>query len=178
MSYLDDLHHMHNDLPFMCERRKINGVQKLVPDLYKKEYVIHIMALDQAVKQRLVLDRVHRVITLDQSAQLAPYIDFNTQLRTRAKNDFKKDFFKLMNNSVFKKMMENIRKHRDIKLVMNKEAYLKKVMKPNFKSGIVFSENLMRCKMGKTSVVMGKPVYLRQAILNLNKIVMYEFHYD
>ena len=74
--------------------------------------------------------------------------------------------------------MENIRKHRDIKLVTNEKEYLKKVMKPNFKLGIVFRENLMGCEMGKTSVVMDKLIYLKQAILNLSKIIMYEFHYD
>ena len=74
--------------------------------------------------------------------------------------------------------MENIRKHRDIRLVTNTESYLKTVMKPNFKSGMLFGENLMGCEMGKTKVVMNKPVYLGQAILDLSKIVMYEFHYD
>ena len=83
-----------------------------------------------------------------------------------------------MNNSVFGKTMENIRKHRDIKLVTNREAYLKAVMKPNFKSGTLFGTNLMGCEMGKIKVVMKKPVYLGQAILDLSKIVMYEFHYD
>ena len=105
------------------------------------------------------------------------YIDFNTKLRTAATNDFEKDFYKLMNNSVFGKTMENIRKHRNIKLVTNRGAYLKLVMKP-FKSGVRFSENLMGCEMGKIKVIMNKPVYLRQAILDLSKIVMYEFHYD
>ena len=106
------------------------------------------------------------------------YIDFNTQLRTEATNYLEKDFFKLMNNSVFGKMMENIRKHRNIKLVMTEEKYLHMVMHPNFKSGVLFGENLMNCEMGKIKVVMNKPVYLGQAILDLSKIVMYEFHYD
>ena len=74
--------------------------------------------------------------------------------------------------------MENIRKHRNIKLVTNREAYLKLVMKPNFKSGVRFGENLLSCEMGKIKVVMNKPVYLGQAILHHSKIVMYEFHYD
>ena len=126
----------------------------------------------------MIPDRIHRVIEFDQSAWMKPYIDFNTQLRTKAKNDFEKYFFKLMNNSVFGKTMENIRKHRNIKLVTTEEKYLKTVMKPNFKSGILFCENLMGCEMGKIKVVMNKPVYLGQAILDLSKIVMYEFHYD
>ena len=75
-------------------------------------------------------------------------------------------------------MMENIRKHRNIKLVMTEEKYLRTVMHPNFKSGVLFGENLMGCEMGKIKVVMNKPVYLGQVILDLGKIVMYEFHYD
>ena len=102
-----------------------------------------------------------------QSAWLAPYIEFNTQLRTRAKNDFKKDFFKLMNNSVLGKTLENIRKHKDINLVTNEVLYLKRVMKPNFKSGIILSKNLMGCKIGKIGVIMKEPIHLRQAILDL-----------
>ena len=83
-----------------------------------------------------------------------------------------------MNNSVFGKTMENIRKHKNIKLVTNREAYLKAVMKPNFKSGILFGENLMGYEMGKIKITVNKPVYLGQAILDLSKIKMYEFHYD
>ena len=109
---------------------------------------------------------------------MKPYIDFNTQLRTKATNDFEKDFFKLMNNSVFGKTMENIRKHKNIKLVTNREAYLKSVMKPNFKSVVLFGENLMGCEMRKVKVVMKKPVYLGQAILDLSEIIRYEFHYN
>ena len=74
--------------------------------------------------------------------------------------------------------MENIRRHRDIKLVNNKEDYLKQVMKPNFKSGCLLGADLMSCEMGKVRVKMNKPVYLGQAILALSKTIMYEFHYD
>ena len=106
------------------------------------------------------------------------YIDFNTRLRTAAKNDFEKDFYKLMNSSVFGKTMENIRKHRNIKLVNDKEEYLKNVTKPNFKSGTILGPNLMGYEMGKVRVVMNKPVYLGQVTLDLSKTIMYEFHYD
>ena len=126
----------------------------------------------------LLSERIHRAIEFKQSAWMKEYIDFNAKLRTAAANDFEKDFYKLVNNSVFGKTMKNIRKHRNIKLIMNREAYLKAVMKPNFKSGTLFGENLMGCEMGKIKVVMNKPVYLVQAILDLSKIVMYEFHYD
>ena len=179
VSYPKELHNPHNDIPFMCERMEINGVEKLVPNLRdKKNYVIHIQALNQALQHGLRLDRIHRAIEFDQSPWLKTYVDFNTQLRTAATNDFENDFFKLMNNSVFGKTMENIRKHRNIGLVMIEEKYLYTVMKPNFKSGVLFGEKLMGCEMGKIKVVMNKPVYLGQAILDLSKIVMYEFHYD
>ena len=158
VSYPKYLHDSHNDLPFMCERMEINGVEKLVLNLRdKKNYVIHIQALNQALQHGLRLDRIHQAKEFDQSPWLKTYIDFNTQLRTAATTDFEKDFFKLMNNSVFGKMMENIRKHRNIKLATTVEKYLCTVMKPNFKSGVLFGENLMGCEMGKIKVVMNKP---------------------
>ena len=96
----------------------------------------------------------------------------------KAWNHFEKDFFKLLNNSGFGKIMENIRKHRNIKLLTNKKVYLKKMMQPNFKLRImiIFSENLMGCEIGKISIEMNWQVYLGQTILDLNKIIMYEFH--
>ena len=140
--------------------------------------MIHTRALDQALKHRLILEKVYRVIEFDQGPWLKSYIEFNTILRTKAKNEFEKDFFQLMNNSVFGKTMENIRKHKDVKLVTSKKAYLKQVMKPNFKSGLCFSKNLMGCEMGKIKIVMNKPVYMGLFILDLSKIIMYEFYYD
>ena len=160
----------------MGERMKINGVEKLAPNLkFTKNYVIHIRALDQALSNGLILDRIHQAIEFDQSTWMKPYIDFNTKLRTKATNDFKKDFFKLMNNTIFGKTMENIRKHRNIKLLTNKKLYLHTVMKPNFKFGVLFGENLMGCEMGKVKVIMNKPIYFG---LDLSKIIMYEFHYN
>ena len=109
----------------------------LVPNLfYKMKYVIHIAALDQVLRQMLILKGIRWAIKFDQVAWLVLYISFNIQLRMKAKNDCKKDFFKFMSNSVFGKTMENIRKHKDINLMMNQEAYLNRAMKPNFKSGI------------------------------------------
>ena len=179
VKYPRELHDHHNDLPFMCEKIRVSGVKKLVPNLHdKQKYVIHVKALKQALDHGLVLERIHRVIQLKQSAWIKEYIDFNTTLRTVPKNDFEKDFYKLMNNSVFGKTMENIRKHRDIKLVNNKEDYLKQVIKPNFNGGVLMGADLMSCEMGKVKVKMNKPVYLGQAILDLSKTIMYEFHYD
>ena len=189
VKYPRELHDLHNDLPFMCEKIRDkgpagagaapHGVEKLVPNLHdKKKYVIPVKALKQALDHGLVLERFHRVMQFKQSAWMKEYTDFNTRLRTIAKNDFEKDFYKLMNNSVFRKMMENIRKHRDIKLVNNKKDYLKQVMKPNFKGGVLMGADLMSCEMGKVKVKMNKLVYLGQAILDLSKTIMYEFHYD
>ena len=122
VKYPKELYDHHNDLPFMCEKIKVNGVEKLVPNLCdKKKYVIHMKALHQALEHGLVLEKIHRAIEFKQSAWMKEYIDFNTKLRTEATNDFEKDFYKLMNNSVFGKIMENIRRHRDIKLINNKQ---------------------------------------------------------
>ena len=118
LQYLKKLHELHNDLPFLPERMKIEEVEKLVANIHDKtEYVIHIRNLKQALTFRLVLKNFHRLIKFNQNAWLKPYIDMNTGLRKKAKNDVEKDFFKLMNNVVFGKTMENVRKHKDIKLV-------------------------------------------------------------
>ena len=91
VKYPKELHDSHNDLPFMCKKLKINGVEKLVPNLFdKKKYVIHIRALDQVLKHGLVLEKIHRAIEFDQSDWMKGYIDFNTQLRTKPANDFEK----------------------------------------------------------------------------------------
>ena len=94
VQYLEKLHELHNDLPFLPERMKIEKVEKLVANLHDKtEYVIHIRNLKQALNHGLVLKKVHRVIKFNQNAWLKPYIDMNTDLRKKAKNDFEKDFF-------------------------------------------------------------------------------------
>ena len=120
VKYPKKLHHLHSDLPFLPKRMKIDKCKKLVCNLRnKKKYVVHIRSLKQSLNHRLKLKKVHRIIGFNQEAWLKNYIDMNTELRKIAKNDFEKDFFKLMNNAVFGKTMENVRKHRDIKLVTN-----------------------------------------------------------
>ena len=138
----------------------------------KENYVIHISALKQALNHGLILKEVHRVIEFRQEAWLKPYSDMNTKLRTDAKNDFEKDFFKLMNNSVFGKTMENVRNHRDIKLVTTNERKNKLVSEPNYHTTMQFSENLMAIELKKTVTVMNKPIYLGQAILDISKTLM------
>ena len=138
----------------------------------KENYVIHISALKQALNHGLILKEVHRVIEFRQEAWLKPYSDMNTKLRTDAKNDFEKDFFKLMNDSVFGKTMENVRNHREIKLVTTNERKNKLVSEPNYHTTMQFSENLMAIELKKTVTVMNKPIYLGQAILDISKTLM------
>ena len=106
------------------------------------------------------------------------YIDLNTNLRAKANNEFEKDFFKLMNNSVFGKTMENIRSRVDIRLVNNEAKAKKLAAKPNFKHCNIFDENLVAIHMKKTKLVFNKPVYLGMCILDLSKTLMYDFHYN
>ena len=109
---------MHSALPFLPKKMKINKCSKLACKLYdKNNYVVHIRSLKQALNHGLILKKVDRLIQFNQEAWLKEYIDMNTELIKQAKNDFEKDFLKLMNNSVFGKTMENVRKRRDIKLV-------------------------------------------------------------
>ena len=116
--YLEKLHELHNYLSILPRRMKNENFQKLVTNLHDKtEYLIYIRNLKQALNNELVLKKVHRVIKFNQDAWLKTYFDMNTEIRTKAKNYLKKNFFKLMNYAVFGKSMENVRKHRDIKLV-------------------------------------------------------------
>ena len=117
-------------------------------------------------------------LNLIQEDWLKTYFDLNTKLRQKAKNNFEKDFFKLMNNSVFGKTMENIRKYRGIKLVTTEKARNYLVSESNYNTKKFFKENLLAIEMKKTSVLMNKPVYLGLSILDLSKTVMYEFWYD
>ena len=118
VKYPKKLHDLHSDLPFLPKRMKIDKCKNLVCNLKnKKKYVVHIKTLKQALNHGLKLKNIHRIIEFNQKAWLKSYIDMNMELRKLAKDDFEKDLFKLMNNAVFGKTMENIRKHRDIKLV-------------------------------------------------------------
>ena len=141
----------------------------------KDKYVIHIRALKQALNNLLKFKNVHRLIKFQQKAWLTSYIDMNTKLRKEAKSEFEKDFFKLMNNSVFGKMMENVRKHRDIKLVTTEKRRIKIASEPNYHTTKQFSENLLAIEMKKARVKMSKPLYLGMSILNISKTLIYEF---
>ena len=181
IEYPENLHDLHNDYPLCPEKVKCkNGVEKLIPNLRnKKKYVLHYKNLIQCLDMGLKITRIHRGIKFVESEWMKPYIDKNTNLRAKAKNNFEKDFFKLMNNSVFGKTMENIRNRVDVKLVNTKEKLRQLVAKPNLKSPPkIFSENLVSVHMKKTSLTMNKPVYLGMCILELSKIIMFDFHYN
>ena len=126
----------------------------------KKNYVVHIRSLKQALNHGPILKKVHRVIQFNQEAWLKPYFDMNTDLRKQAKSDFERDFFKLMNNAIFGKTMENVRKHRDIKLVTADKRRNRLVSEPNYHTTKWFSEKLLAIEMKKTKVKMNKPIYL------------------
>ena len=168
----------HTDLPFLSERRKIGKVDELVVTIEDKEkYVLHISALKQALNHGLKVKRIHRIIQFKQKAWLMPYIEKNTELKAAAKNDFKKDFFKLV-NSVFGKTIKNLRKHRDIRLVTTDKRRNKLVSELNYYSTKYISESLMIIEMKRTQIFMSKLIYLGQAILDISKTRMYEFWYD
>ena len=179
VKYPKRLHELLSDLPFLLERMEINKCKKLVCNLFnKKKYVTHINSLKQVLNHGLKFKKIHRIMEFNQEAWLKPYIDMNTELRKLAKNDFEKDLFKLMNNSVFGKTMENIRKHRDIKLVTTDNKRSKLVSEPIYHTINLISEDLSITEMKKTKVKMNKPIYLGLSILEISKILMYEFWYD
>ena len=164
VKYPKRLHKLHSDLPFLPERMEINKCKKLVCNLSnKKKYVTHINSLKQALNHGLKLKKIYRIIEFNQEAWLKPYIYMNTELRKAGENNFEKDFFKLMNNAVFGKTMENIRKHRDIKLVTDKKRS-KLVSEPNYHTINLISEYLSIIEMKKIKVKMNKPIYLDLSI--------------
>ena len=180
LEYPTKLHDLHNDYPLAPEKIKCkNEVEKLLPNLKNKEkYVIHYENLKQYLSLGLRLTRIRRGVKFEESDWLKPYIDMNTKLRTKAKNNFEKDFFKLMSNAVFGKTIENIRKRVDVKLVNDRVKARKLVAKPNFNHINIFCEELIAIHMNKTNLTMNKPVYLGMCILDLSKTIMYEFHYN
>ncbi|KAJ8911232.1 hypothetical protein NQ315_012219 [Exocentrus adspersus] len=145
VDYPEELHDKHTDLPFLAENivppNSKSKLKKLIPNLYnKRNYVIHYKTLQQAIKNGLILKKIHRVLKFEQSRWLKQYIDLNTQMRNRASNKFEKDFYKLMNNSVFGKTMENVDNRKDIKLCTHWENIGQKtgasslIAQPHFKT--------------------------------------------
>ena len=151
-------------------------VHKLIPTLNNKEkYVLHYRNLQLYTNIGLEITEVHRVLEFDQSPWLKQYIDFNTRKSTNAKNAFEKDFFKLMNNSVFGKTMENIRKRVDVRLVTDENKLSEMAAKPTFISSKIFNENLVAVHKIKETLTPNRPAYVGMCILDLSKTPMYDF---
>ena len=152
--------------------------QKLVLDFHDKQrYSIHIRNL--ILYHKLGCEfKIHEAISFNQSNWLKNYIDLNTDLRKKAKNEFEKDFFKLMNNSVFGKMMESIRERVDIKLANSWAQAAKQIKKPNYDKLKIFNENLVAIHMRKTKILFDKPIYVGFCILELSKHLMYDTYYN
>ena len=199
LEYPKELHDLHNDYPLGPEKVKVTDnmlsgyckkiqnkfkistglVHKLIPTLCDKEkYVLHYRNLQLYLDLGLKLKKVHRVLEFNQSPWLKQYIDFNTQKRTQAKNSFEKDFFKLMNNSVFGKTMENIRKRVDVRLITDEKKLLKMASKPTYVSSKIFNENLVAVHKIKETLTLNRPAYVGMCILDLSKTLMYDFHYN
>ena len=199
LEYQKELHQLHNDYPCAPEKKIITDellsdyarkikeehsvssgkVPKLVTTLNDKEkYVSHYRNLQLYLSLGICIKKIHRGVEFDQSPWLKEYIDFNTEMRKNAKNDFEKDFFKLMNNSVFGKTMENLRKRVNIELVTDEKRLNKLSAKPTYVSSKIFNENLVGVHTKKERLLLDKPSYVGMCILDLSKTHMYDFHYN
>ncbi|XP_072022382.1 uncharacterized protein [Amphiura filiformis] len=179
LEYSKELHDLHNELPLAPERMIVNKVEKLIPNLNdKKKYVVHHVALKQYEELGLIVTKVHRGVKYREKPFMKSYIDKNTSLRTKAESEFEKDFFKLMNNSVFGKTIENPRLYVDFHLVSTRAEARKLIAKPTFDRSTSFDENLIGILMRKNSVYFNKPLYLGASILDISKTKMYDFHYN
>ena len=179
LDYPETLWESHNDYPLAPEKIKIDNIEKLICSFKpKRHYVVHYKNLKQYLKEGMILKKVHRGIKFYQSSWLEPYIRKNTDLGKHAETVFEKDFFKLMNNSVFGKTIENIRKRQNLFLIDKEDKALKLIAKPNFETVTIFDENLVAIHMKKTEIYFNKPIYLGQAILDISKTLMFDFHYN
>ena len=199
LEYPKELDDLHNEYPLGAEKVKVTKdmlseyskriadkfnistglVSKLIPTLNNKEkYVLHYRNLQLYTDLGLKVTKVHRVLEFNQSPWLKQYIDFSTQKRTNAKNSFEKDFFKLMNNSVFGKTMENVRKRVDVRLITDENKLLKMTSKPTYISSKIFNENLVAVHKIKETITLNRPSYVGMVILDLSKTLMYDFHYN
>ena len=198
LEYPIELHDLHNDHPLAPEKLeisqnvlsnycsdiadgygiKIGGVNKLVSNLRNKEiYVVHYRNLQLYLLLGIKLTKVHRILEFKQSDWLKKYIDFNTDKRKKAGNSFEKEFFKWMNNSVFGKTVEKVRKRINVELINNAKDHVKCVSRPNFISQKIFSKNFVAVRKIKPVLTFNKLIYVGFSILGLSKTLMYRFHY-
>ncbi len=200
LEYPKELHDYHNDFPIAPENIKIKrsmlsnfnksimdkfnlsvgSIGKLTPNLNNKErYIVHIRNLKLYISLGLKLTKVHRAIKFNQSKWLEPYINLNTNKRAKAKDNFEKDFYKLMNNSVFGKTMENIRNRNEGELVKDVVRMQRLINSPRFQGNPIFyDKDYCFIEMKKKCVKLDKPIYVGFSILDLSKHLMYDFHYN
>jgi hypothetical protein len=190
------LHDILDDLPLAPEKSKtskewmtpymesmLDGARYqaseklLLTHLPKFHYVVHFALLQFYVKMGVVINKIHRIVTFQQSSFFEPYITFNSKQRQLATTEFSKDFFKLKNNSLFGKTMENVRCRMDMRLCQTAERLRTYSSKPLFKSVKMFSPELVGVQLLKEEVLLDRPVYIRQAVLDLSKLVIYELRY-
>jgi hypothetical protein len=199
LEYPNELHDTHNDYPLcpenkLVEERMLSPYQKqmmkelgitkdtckkLLCDLTDKyNYIIHYRYLKLCIQLGLKLKKVHKVLSFNQTPFLKDYIMKNTNERQKAKNKFETEFFKLMNNSVFGKTMESVRKRCNIELVINDIRALKCVNNPNYLSHTIFNEGLVAVHKRKTKIKFDKPMIIGMSILDLSKVLMADFWYN
>ena len=197
LKYPSKLHDLHNDYPLAPEKPEISQnmlskyclniaskygieigrVNKFVPNLgNKNKYVVHYRILQLYLSVGMKLTKVYRILGFKQSNSLKKYIDFNTDKRKNAANSFEKNYFELMNNSVFVKRMENLRKRINVKLVNNAKDCVRSISKPSFISQKIFNKHLVAVHEIKPVLILNKPIYVGFSILDLSKYFMYEFH--
>ncbi|KAL4123344.1 hypothetical protein QTP88_015541 [Uroleucon formosanum] len=179
--YPNRLHQYHSDFPFLPENKcpPNSKVKKLLTTLESKfNYVVHYRNLKQAIANGLKVKKVHRILRFSQSKWMAPYIELCTNMRVKARNEFERQFWKLLVNSVFGKCMENVRKRMLMTLVFSKKKAHRLMCKTIFKDRTIYSKNLMTIHMNKEKIKFDKPIYVGFAILDISKTIMYHFHYD
>ena len=201
LEYPKHLHKLHNNYPLapeklsvkeewlssyqtdLLENKSMLNCSKLVPNLMNKEkYVVHYRSLQLYLSLGMKVKKVHRILEFNEKPWMEPYIRLNTELRKKAKSAFEKDFYKLMDNSVFGKTMENLRKRVDIKLVRTdgteNEKIRKIIAKPNFNRRAKFSDELSAIHVNKTKLTLNKPIYVGFSVLDLSKHLMYDWYYN
>ena len=184
LEYPKELHDLHNDYPLAPERFKPKGsdCEKLCGTFYDKiDYVIDIRNLQFYLQQGLILKKVSRVVQYTQKSWLKNWIDLNTDLRKQAKNEFEKDYFKLMNNSVFGKTMENVRNRINVECCFTDERQIHLQSKTNYTRTKAFhndNSSFSIVELNQNTVKLDKPIYAGFTILDLSKLHMYDFHYN
>ena len=157
---------------------KVGGVKKLIPNLGDKvRYVVHYKNLKYYLSMGMKLVKIHRILSFRQSDWLRKYVDFNTKIRQESTDEFNKNLSKLLNNCIYGKNIENIRKRINSKLINDKKTYQRYVNKPNFISSKIFDSNFVAVHCSKTVLTLNKPICVGFCILDLPKLLMHQFSY-